>query len=230
MTEAEWLDSSDPRPMVEFLQGGATIRKLQLFASACCRAVEHLWTDNLGLWVVEVAEQDADGMATTEEVKRAMNRAIESYDCASDHVGYDSIPDDEREFAIDVVEALWAVMTTVCQGGVEAARTVAAFDAINPDNPRTEERRQFSILLREMFGPILFRPTAIDWSSIAWNNQVVAKLAIAIYNDRAFDRLPILADALEDAGCDNVDILAHCRGPGPHVRGCWVVDLILGKQ
>jgi hypothetical protein len=55
-------------------------------------------------------------------------------------------------------------------------------------------------------------------------------LAQAIYDDRAFDRLPILADALEEAGCDTADILAHCRGPGPHVRGCWVVDLILGKQ
>ena len=51
-----------------------------------------------------------------------------------------------------------------------------------------------------------------------------------MHDDRAFDRLPILADALEDAGCDNADVLAHCRGEGPHVRGCWVVDLILGKQ
>jgi hypothetical protein len=57
----------------------------------------------------------------------------------------------------------------------------------------------------------------------------VVKLAQAIYDDRAFDRLPILADALEDAGCHDAGILAHCRGPGPHVKGCWVVDLLLGK-
>ena len=56
------------------------------------------------------------------------------------------------------------------------------------------------------------------------------KLAQGIYEERAFDRLPILADALEDAGCDNADILSHCRGPGPHARGCWVVDLLLGKK
>ena len=56
------------------------------------------------------------------------------------------------------------------------------------------------------------------------------RIAQAIYDKRAFDRMPILADALEDAGCDNADILAHCRGPNEHVRGCWVVDLILGKQ
>jgi hypothetical protein len=55
-------------------------------------------------------------------------------------------------------------------------------------------------------------------------------LAQGIYDERAFERLPILADALEDAGCTDAAILVHCRGPGPHVRGCWVVDLILGKQ
>jgi len=63
----------------------------------------------------------------------------------------------------------------------------------------------------------------------AWLTPTVASLARGIYTDRAFDRLPILADALQDAGCDSADILGHCRGPGPHVRGCWVVDLVLGK-
>jgi hypothetical protein len=58
---------------------------------------------------------------------------------------------------------------------------------------------------------------------------VAGKVGESIYADRAFDRLPILADALEEAGCTDADILAHCRGPGPHARGCWVVDLILGK-
>jgi hypothetical protein len=56
------------------------------------------------------------------------------------------------------------------------------------------------------------------------------RLAETIYADRAFDRLPILADALEEAGCTDADILSHCRGPGPHVRGCWAVDLLLGKE
>ncbi len=48
--------------------------------------------------------------------------------------------------------------------------------------------------------------------------------------DRAFDRMPILADALQDAGCDNLNILNHCRQPGEHVRGCWVVDLLTGRS
>ena len=64
---------------------------------------------------------------------------------------------------------------------------------------------------------------------VAWNDGTVRKIAQAIYDERAFDRLPILADALEDAGCDNADILNHCRNGGEHVRGCWVVDLLLGK-
>jgi hypothetical protein len=67
-----------------------------------------------------------------------------------------------------------------------------------------------------------------DW--LTWNDGTVYKIALGIYEDDAFERMPILADALEDAGCDNADILAHCRGDGPHVRGCWVVDLLLGKS
>src|SRR5207249_5635173 len=85
--------------------------------------------------------------------------------------------------------------------------------------------------LRDILGPLPFRPLPrLAASALAWNDACTVKVARAIYEERAFDRLPILADALEDAGCDNADILAHCRGPGPHVRGCWVVDLLLGKR
>jgi hypothetical protein len=79
--------------------------------------------------------------------------------------------------------------------------------------------------LRDTFGNP-FRPVTLD---PAWLTSTVLQLATGIYADRAFDRLPILADALQDAGCESADILAHCRGPGPHVRGCWVVDRVLGK-
>jgi hypothetical protein len=80
-------------------------------------------------------------------------------------------------------------------------------------------------LLRDIIGNP-FRPVTIDPT---WLTPTVVSLAAGIYSERAFDRLPILADALQDAGCDNTDILNHCRGDGPHVRGCWVVDLHLGK-
>ena len=64
----------------------------------------------------------------------------------------------------------------------------------------------------------------------AWLTSTVVSLAQPIYAERAFDRLPILADALEDAGCDNADTLTHCRSEGPHVRGCWALDLVLAKK
>jgi hypothetical protein len=78
--------------------------------------------------------------------------------------------------------------------------------------------------IREIF-PNPFAPPRFD---PAWRTSTVVALARGIYDERAFDRLPILADALQDAGCDNDDLLAHCRGPGPHVRGCWALDLCLG--
>jgi hypothetical protein len=84
-------------------------------------------------------------------------------------------------------------------------------------------------LLRDICGNS-FRSATRQLTWLAWNDSTVPRIAQTIYDDRAFDRLPILADALEDAGCDNADILNHCREPGEHVRGCWVVDLLLGKE
>lgn len=71
-----------------------------------------------------------------------------------------------------------------------------------------------------------FRPVTFDPH---WRSETAVSLASGIYTERAFDRMPILADALEEAGCDHADVLSHCRGDGPHTRGCWVVDLLLGK-
>jgi len=84
-------------------------------------------------------------------------------------------------------------------------------------------------LLRDLFGNPL-RPVTINPAWLRWNEGTLRRLAESIYNERAFDRLPILADALEDTGCTDAEILGHCRGPGPHVRGCWVIDLLLGKE
>ena len=84
-------------------------------------------------------------------------------------------------------------------------------------------------LLRDIVGNP-FRPVTLDPAWLRWNDGCVPKIAQSIYEERRFGELPILADALEDAGCDNADILAHCRGPEPHVRGCWAVDAILGKE
>jgi hypothetical protein len=84
-------------------------------------------------------------------------------------------------------------------------------------------------LLREVVGNP-FRPVTINPAWLTWNDGTVRRIAQTIYDERGFDRMPILADALTDAGCDNEDILNHCRSEGPHVKGCWAVDLILGKE
>ena len=88
------------------------------------------------------------------------------------------------------------------------------------------ERRAQYLLVNDIFGNP-FRPIVAD---LLWLTPTVQSIAASIYQDRAFDRLPILADALEEAGCTNADVLLHCRKPAEHVRGCWVVDLVLGKK
>jgi len=86
-----------------------------------------------------------------------------------------------------------------------------------------------TVLLRDVFGNP-FGPATVNACWIAWHDGTIVRLAQSIYEERAFDRLPVLADALEDAGCDNADILNHCRSDGIHVRGCWVLDILLNKK
>ena len=81
--------------------------------------------------------------------------------------------------------------------------------------------------LRCIFGPLPFRPIRLD---PAWLTPAVSYFAQCIYDERDFDCSPVLADALEEAGCTDADILSHCRQPGEHVRGCWLLDLLLGKE
>jgi hypothetical protein len=105
----------------------------------------------------------------------------------------------------------------------QAAKEAAARDRV------AKEQKVQSDLLRDIFGNP-FRPPTIDPVWITRNGGAVPKLAQAIYAQRRFQDLPVLIDTLEEAGCTNADILAHCRQPGGHVRGCWVVDLLLGKE
>jgi hypothetical protein len=95
-------------------------------------------------------------------------------------------------------------------------------------NPKV--KRKQTAILKDVLGPLPIRTVAIDPRWTAWNNGTIPAIARRIYEERAFHELPILADALEDAGCTDPDVLSHCRGPGPHARGCWVVDLLLGKE
>jgi hypothetical protein len=115
----------------------------------------------------------------------------------------------------------WELMQSAVGTAVEAARTRC--------DPGREALTGYDVcrLVRCCFGPLPFRPVALD---PRWRTSDVVGLARGIYEEGAFDRLAILADALMDAGCADGDILAHCRSPEAHVRCCWVVDLVLGNE
>lgn len=225
MTEAEWLASTDIKRMLEFLNGEAAARKfygltrpgwwfpdgpagsrkLRLFAVACCRVV---WWDRLrkeaSRQAVEVAERYADGLATRKELLAAGTAANRAYD-HSQH------------------GATLAARSCAYANAAEAAGGAAFF---------SYGRQGYAMqahLLRDIFGNP-FRPVSVEPSWLTWHDAPVRKLAQAIYDERRFKDLPVLADALEDAGCGDAAILEHCRGPEPHARGCWVLDLILSKD
>jgi hypothetical protein len=94
--------------------------------------------------------------------------------------------------------------------------------------PTEEEHEQHRRLVREIFGNP-FRPATLAPNWLTWEDGLARGLAQVMHRERDFERMPVLGDMLEDAGCDDEAILSHCRGAGPHVRGCWVVDLLLGK-
>jgi hypothetical protein len=243
VTEQEWLACTDPGPMVEFLQRQeTTCRKRRLFACASCRRIWHLLVDDRSRRAVETVERWSDGFATDDELKKAFDEAgnvslamSEAARSAGLHLTpewsasvavWDAAASIEEEgrwltcnqsvplcVSSNVVDAEWS---QIRESDIE--NTLIA----HGDRPRLAQ----SALVREIFGNP-FHQITIDLSLLT---PAVVKLAQAIYDKRAFDRLPILADVLHDAGCDNDDILGHCRGPGPHVRGCWALDLVLGKE
>lgn len=209
MTEAEWRTCTNLEMMLASLRGKTSDRKLRLFAVACCRCLELDIPDQRSWDAVHVAEWYADGRGSEEDLAAAHRDARASLDGRRNAAVAATAPDP------------WAAVPGVADSiywlGWEAAEEGG-------------ERLGQIELLRDAFGPLPFRRIALDPRWLAWNDGTVPKLALAIYEDRAFDRLPVLADALEEAGCGCAEILGHCRGPGPHARGCWVVDLLLDKS
>jgi hypothetical protein len=216
MTEAEWAECQDPGPMLEFLQGKVSDRKLRLFACGCCRRVWDLLRDERNRKAVEAVEAFADGC-----VKR---QALESVAAAADRaIGPVSLDSQAAEYAA-TASAVAAGLGPVDQVAAAAA-TAAAVVEVNWLPLKWDEEARQADLLRCIAGNP-FRPVPV---APAWRTADALRLAQAIYDERAFDRLPILADALEEAGATDAPLLGHLRGPGPHVRGCWAVDLLLGK-
>jgi hypothetical protein len=204
MTEADWLTGTNPTEMLDFLRGSGTAsdRKLRLFGVACSRRV---WGQLHGLAraAVEVAERFADGWAGPEAL-RAARLACQSAGGSAAWYAAASSP-------------------------AVAARNAALSASHLPGEPEAQ-----AALLREIFGNPFRPPPPLAPDVLGWNGGSVVRLAQAAYDDRLLPegtlipaRLVALADALEEAGCADGGLLAHLRGPGPHVRGCWSLDPLL---
>jgi hypothetical protein len=222
VTEGEWLACTDPTPMLEFLRGKVSDRKLRLFACACCRRVRHLLNMESGQTLAEISERYADRLATEGELEAALAKADDDFETV-DH----RTQSGEDAASATLLAAVRGV--TYASDAAWYSTKAVGYTASSHGGKciaEAAERHGQADLLRGIFGNP-FRLVSLD---PAWQTPTVLALAQSIYDQRAFERLPELADALEKAGCTNAYLLAHCRQPGPHVRGCWVVDLILGKE
>jgi hypothetical protein len=192
MTEAGWVACTDPKPMLEFLRGKASRRKVALWITGCYRA--SLPRGHRFLKAVEVVERYGEGTASDAELEEMHQRY-------HTHLVLIRDPADPCDFAL--------LASGACTRGLHHLP---------------------AILLRDIFGNPFRPPSPLPQGVLAWNGSTVRRLAEGIYEERAFERLPILADALLDAGCEQEGLIEHCRSEWPHLRGCWVVDLILGKS
>jgi hypothetical protein len=212
MTEAEWGACTNPQRMLEYVPFKVSKRKWALIAVAVCRRIRHLLPDNESWQAAEAAESWSDGLLSLRDLNLMKKKSLPQL----------------GETPERSTLAYCAAHAAASPGKQNTCRAAALSRHAIVDTGGTaeiEETHQCH-LIRDILG----YPYAAMGNISRWRSGNVVSLAEAIYTERAFDRLPILADALEDAGCDHADILEHCRGPGPHVRGCWVVDLILGKS
>ncbi len=225
MTEAEWLVSDDPDEMYVAVERGASARKMRLFGVACCRRVWNLMTDPEHRAAVEASEKFADGLIDEAALDGAFVPVGETV----------------RESSTEWTVHRWMASAVQHVWGSDAAGWAASFAArgraasCGPEGcpewdaaNRAEESAQCH-LLRDIFGngflPFRFNP---GW--LSGDGRAATDLAGEVYATQDFGRLPELGDALERAGCAARDAIEHCRSPGPHVRGCWVVDALLGRE
>lgn len=200
MDEAAWLSRTDPTEMLSCLsRSGASTRKIRLFAVACCRHHWNLLGDPRSRNAPLAAELWADNHLSSVAIHQAR---AEAESAARDAPS----------------PAAWSAVWTLNHDPWTAAFQTARH------TPTTIQ----SHILLDLFGNP-FRSVNVEQSWLKWNDHTVVRLAQGMYQDCSFDRLPILADALEDAGCTDRDILIHCRQGGNHAKGCWVIDLLTGR-
>jgi hypothetical protein len=256
MTEAEWRTADDWNRMMQFIGRWARERQWRLFAAACCRRIWHLIRDEQSRRAVEVSERYVDRAASSKELRVAVRDAREAaeelYRAAYPEDIFDTRRNRPSWYAPkrELLAALYAAGAALYASGGVAENVslgllprgddpgdlsgpievpscaVKAASAANrwSEADRKAEDDAICELLRDLVNP--FQTRALDR---AWRTADAVAIARAIYDDRAFDRMPILGDALEEAGCGDARILEHCRAPRVHVRGCWVVDAVLGR-
>lgn len=239
MTEQEWLASDEPHKMLNFLRSKTSDRKQRLFAVACCLRVWSSLKHDAFRKALESAEKFADGRVSQDTMTEARQAALAVFvelhgndngpAAALSAAGIPAQPDSSTgewwEDEFDRGDPLAPALLTSTHAARAAADEQGQSLATARPAMYAEYRTQAAVA-RCIFGNP-FSTVAVD---SAWLTSTVIALAQAIYEHRAFDRLPILADALEEVSCTSADVLSHCRGPGPHARGCWVVDLLLGKE
>jgi hypothetical protein len=247
VTEAEWLVCEDPRKMLDFLRSRASDRKFRLYLCGGCRQIAHLFFRTASLTAVEVAERFADGQANREELGRAewgAEAATFGYEFDKEGCSYNSSIKTSVVPRLVEMGALpastlpgseWQVDEAVRDQLLAAAELADACASHSPRESNWGLQRipQVNWPGRWLVDCVFANPfrslPRVNPAWLAWEGGTVPKLAGSIYEDRGFDRLPILADALEEAGCTEADLLTHLRNLGPHVRGCWALDLLLGK-
>ncbi|MDB5313284.1 MAG: hypothetical protein JWO38_7486 [Gemmataceae bacterium] len=202
--------------MLEFLRGRASDRQLRLFACACCRAVQGFIPPGPCRDAVEVSLRYADGQASAEELAAARSAAI----AAADHAGAHSA-------------AAWAACEAASPSALQAARAAAeeAAEQVRKLNPRAaeEEVRAQAGFLRDIIGDP-FRKDRVESFRRLARDPVVREIAEGVYAGAPQEDMAALADRLEQLGCPSPAVVEHCRSAGPHVRGCWVIDLLLSAE
>jgi hypothetical protein len=213
MTSAEWNSATDSSAMLEVLRnrGSGSGRKLRLFVAACARSLRPVFGGRQEA-VAAVYERLADGQASEEDLIRVLSGDM------FDLLYPDGVP------PTPTLQSVWESART-------AAKTATHFTHLDTRDNTEEEKASICNLLRDIFGNPCRLPPSIDAAWLAWHGGMVRRLAEAIYEERDFERMGVLGDALEEVGCDNDELLTHCRQQGAvHVRGCWVVDVLLGKS
>jgi hypothetical protein len=259
VTEVEWLAATDPRPMLEFLckEGAARgavscecrrvrcrryhprhqgyshcplYRKLRLFTLACCQPVMVALPDPVCRTALQSLHWFLEDKISTESYERAVER-FDDVRRGRYPITYPDSEDDYWTALYCAVHRFWSHSDREEDFRVErrchTAGRVAEFAASS--EPQTNAKIQAD-WLRDIIGNPFTRAHAATPSRSSKSAGTVRSLANAVSLSSPFGHLPILADALEDAGCTDAELLGHLRGPGPHVRGCWALDLVLGKE